>query len=283
VTARDSDARMTAMPLRRLVDFVRTLDLWTGAALRRPRPERPPQAYRTVWQRQAWNAAAVVLVVLVAMIWIDAAAYRAVAHVPVWLNRAFNGFTDFGRSGWTLVPLGVLYLATVALASTQMGRFAYAVLASVTVRLGFLFVAIGLPGLVVTVVKRLIGRVRPSDLGPYAYEPLSWRAAYASLPSGHTTTAFATLFAVSTLFPRLRVPLWAFAVLIAISRVVVSSHFVSDTIAGAACGAFGAILVRDWFAARRLAFVIHPDGEVRALAGPSWQRLKRVAGAVFGF
>jgi undecaprenyl-diphosphatase len=223
----------------------------------------------------------VVLLVLLTMLWVDAAAFRAAAHIPVWLNRAFNEFTDFGRSAWTLVPLGVLYLATVALASTRSGRFAYAALAAITVRLGFLFVAIGLPGLIVTVVKRLIGRVRPSEFGPYAYAPLSWRADYASLPSGHTTAAFATLFAFGALFPRLRAPLWAFAVLIAVSRVVVSSHFVSDTIAGAACGALGAILVRDWFAARRLAFVIHPDGEVRPLAGPSWIRLKRVAGSVF--
>jgi undecaprenyl-diphosphatase len=175
----------------------------------------------------------------------------------------------------------VLYLVTVALASTRAGHFTYALLAAIAVRLGFLFVAIGLPGLVVTIVKRLIGRVRPSELGPYAYMPFSWRPDYASLPSGHTTAAFATMVAFGALFPRLRPYLWVFAVLIAVSRVVVSSHFVSDTIAGAACGALGAILVRDWFAARRLAFVIHSDGDVRPLTGPSWGRLKRVAGSVF--
>jgi undecaprenyl-diphosphatase len=281
VTAHDDTAAGRGTILGYLSAFLRTLDLWTGAALRSPRPLLPPQAYRTVWQREMWTAVAVVLLVLMAMLWVDAAAFRAAAHIPGWLNRAFNEFTDFGRSGWTLIPLGVLYLLTVALASTQAGRVTYAVLASITVRLGFLFVAIGLPGLIVTIVKRLIGRVRPSEFGPYAYAPFSWRADYASLPSGHTTAAFATLFAFAALFPRLRKPLWVFAVLIAVSRVVVSSHFVSDTIAGAACGAFGAIMVRDWFAARRLAFVIGQDGDVRALAGPSWQRLKRLAGAWF--
>jgi membrane-associated phospholipid phosphatase len=280
-TGGDTRRPAAALSWRALADFCHTLDLWTGAALRSPRPTLRPDTYRTVWQREAWAVVAVVAVVLAAMLLIDAPAFRFANTLPHWLNRAFNEFTDFGRSGWTLYPLGVLYLMTVALASTPVSQWTYRVLAAVAVRLGFLFVAIGLPGLVVTIVKRLIGRVRPSEHGPFAYMPFSWRSDYASLPSGHTTAAFATLVAFGALFPRLRPYLWTFAVLIAISRVVVSSHFVSDTIAGAACGALGAILVRDWFAARRLAFVIHPDGEARPLPGPSWQRLKRVAGAVF--
>lgn len=282
MTAGD-EVRPTAlpMPLRRLAEFWRTLDLWTGAALRSRRPPLPPQAYRVVWRREAWTAATVLLVVVAAMLWLDAPAFRLAQALPHWLNRAFNEFTDFGRSGWTLYPLGILYLVTVALASAQTGRFAYAALAAIAVRLGFLFVAIGLPGLIVTIVKRLIGRVRPSELGPYAYMPFSWRSDYASLPSGHATTAFATLVAFGAVFPRLRPYLWTFAVLVALSRVVVSSHFVSDAVAGAACGALGAIVVRDWFAARRLAFVIDKDGGVRPLTGPSWRRLKRVARAVF--
>ena len=128
----------------------------------------------------------------------------------------------------------------------------------------------------------MIGRVRPSALGPFAYEPLSWRPEYASLPSGHTTTAFAALVAIGALFPRARAILWVYAACIAVSRVVVSAHFRSDVIAGAAFGAFGAILVRDWFAARRLGFHIGPDGVVRALPGPSQGRLKKVARALFG-
>ena len=64
------------------------------------------------------------------------------------------------------------------------------VLAAIAVRLGFLFLAIGLPGLVVTIVKRLIGRARPLVEGsadPFIYRPLGWSVEYASLPSGHAT------------------------------------------------------------------------------------------------
>jgi undecaprenyl-diphosphatase len=68
-----------------------------------------------------------------------------------------------------------------------------------------------------------------------------------------------------------------YALVIAVSRVVLDAHYVSDVIAGAIAGVIGALLVRDWFAARRLGFAVGPQGGVRALPGPSWARIKRVA------
>jgi undecaprenyl-diphosphatase len=47
--------------------------------------------------------------------------------------------------------------------------------------------------------------------------------------------------------------------------------------AGAVVGVVGVLLVRDWFAARGLAFVLATDGLVRPLPGPSLARIKRVA------
>jgi membrane-associated phospholipid phosphatase len=64
---------------------------------------------------------------------------------------------------------------------------------------------------------------------------------------------------------------------IAVSRVVLTAHHPSDVLAGAVFGLVGALLVRNWFAARRLGFASCADGTVRALAGPSFARIKRVA------
>ena len=61
---------------------------------------------------------------------------------------------------------------------------------------------------------------------------------------------------------------------------MVTAHYASDVIAGAAIGAFGALWVRDWFARRRLGFVVGADGEVHALRGPSLRRIKKVARAL---
>jgi hypothetical protein len=46
-------------------------------------------------------------------------------------------------------------------------------------------------------------------------------------------------------------------------------------------GVIGALLVRNWFAVRRLGFVVTPEGAVHALPGPSRRRLKGVARNLF--
>jgi membrane-associated phospholipid phosphatase len=64
---------------------------------------------------------------------------------------------------------------------------------------------------------------------------------------------------------------------IAATRLVLLAHHPSDVVAGALVGITGAMVVRYWFAARRLGFAIHQDGTIVALTGPSSGRLKRVA------
>jgi undecaprenyl-diphosphatase len=84
--------------------------------------------------------------------------------------------------------------------------------------------------------------------------------------------------AVGALWPRARPLMWSYAVVIALSRVVLTAHFPSDVVVGAVVGTVGALLVRDWFAARGLGFSLGPDGGIRPFAGLSLARIKRVAG-----
>ncbi len=262
--------------------FLRTLDSWTGAVFRPVRPRHGGAPVIPAWRRYRVRGLLVVAIVVLSMLLLDQKVINLANRLPETINNAFNWFTDFGQSQWFLVPFGMLYLASVAAAAAPVTRFGYGVLAALAARFGFLFVAIGVPGLLVTIVKRLIGRARPSDLGPFAYEPFAWRSAYASLPSGHTTTTFAALVAIGFLVPRARPLLWVFAVLIGVSRIVVAAHFPSDVIAGAAFGALGAVMVRDWFAARRIAFYVGADGAARPWPGPSIGRIKKVARALRG-
>lgn len=228
-------------------------------------------------RRLALGALAGVLLVGLAMALLDARGVAFAVTLPLWLVDTFNEITDFGKSNWFLIPTGTLIVLAAIAATPAAGRLANLVLVSLIVRLGYVFVAIALPGLFVTVVKRLIGRVRPSELGPFAYMPWSWKPAFASMPSGHATTAVAAAIAIGALWPKARVALWIYAALILASRVVIQAHFVSDVIAGAFVGGFGAILVRNWFAARGLAFIPGTDGVAHAMPGPSWRRVKTVA------
>ena len=245
---------------------------------------RPPQqrSVRLVpaWRRYFVPGVLAAAAVALAMILVDQRAYLFASGLPPWLVDGFYAITDFGRSGWILVPTGGLIVIIWLLASPALDHMTRGVLAMLAVRIGFIFIAVGLPGLLVTIVKRWIGRVRPSVQGPFAYEPFSWRPEFASLPSGHTTTAFAALVSIGAIFPRARPFLWGYALLIASSRIAVTAHYSSDVIAGAVVGAFGALWVRDWFARRRLGFVVGTDGVVYALPGPSLDRIKRVARAL---
>ncbi len=227
-------------------------------------------------------SAVIALIIAATMVFADARLSKLANGLPPIGIWSFRHITDFGKSGWFLYPLGIFVIVAAACSSPSLGRMANYVLIALVVRAGFLFLAIGVPGLVVTIGKRLIGRVRPSELGPFAYEPLGWKAAYASLPSGHATTAFAAAVAVGALWPKARPWIWAYAVLIGASRIMVHAHYPSDVLAGAAAGALGAVVVRNWFALRRLGFVIATDGTVRPMASPSLQRVKRVARRVLG-
>ena len=220
-----------------------------------------------------------IAVLLFLMVTIDAAATRGVGHLPRWIVSAFDDITDFGKSGWFLWPLGLSFLALAAL-PPMLTTFSQRILAAIMVRIGFLFTAIAVPSLFVTIIKRLIGRARPlvgGSLDPFLYSPFVWRADYAGMPSGHATTAFAALVAFGTLWPRSRTLWLIYALLIAISRVVVTAHYPSDVLAGALVGIAGAVMVRHYFAQRRLGFAVGPDGTIHQYAGPSLRRIKAVA------
>jgi len=244
---------------------------------------RPPRLHRPwgIAPRQIGVAVVVGLgALLLCMIFIDGASANAAQRLPRWVIWSFEQITDYGKSGWFLWPLGVLFLALAALPHGRLTRISQGVLAALMVRVGFLFLAIGAPSLFDTIIKRMIGRARPFTTGiadPFVFSPFKWTADYASLPSGHATTAFAVLAAFGTLWPRWRTIFLVYAVAIAISRVVVTAHYPSDVLAGGLVGAGGVVLVRRYFALRRLGFSLGPGNGIHQYPGPSLKRIKAVA------
>jgi len=87
--------------------------------------------------------------------------------------------------------------------------------------------------------KLLVHRHRPfvHQLGPATTTH--------SFPSGHTATSFACAAVLASLAPRLRVPLFVLAALIAFSRLYNGDHFPLDVLAGAVLGLLvGAVVLR---------------------------------------
>ena len=187
--------------------------------------------------------------------------------------------TDFGKSAYVLWLLAGMLFA-VAIISPRLRATSRSVLLGFGTRLQFLFFAVLVPVLTGEAIKWVVGRGRPfvgGEANAFNFAHFAGTEAYASFPSGHAITSFALAFAVSAVWPRARAAMIVYAVLIAISRLVLLAHHPSDVVAGALIGVVGAMFVRYWFAARRLGFAIRRDGAIVPLAGPSLGHLKRVA------
>ncbi len=241
---------------------------------------RAPRARTPRWPAGAWAAIVLgIAIIVAAMFLLDAAASTWARHLPHRLVDLAEEITVFGLSGWFLYSLGIILMFLAALTGPSLPPFAQEIMVLFAARVGFLFTAIAVPSLFGTIVKRLVGRARPFVApldDPFVYMPLAWQPEYASMPSGHATTAAAAAIAFGAIWPRWRVVMWLYAFIIMLTRVFLNVHHPSDVLAGALVGIVGALLVRRWFAARELAFT--PD--LRAKPGPSWQELDAVVHAI---
>jgi undecaprenyl-diphosphatase len=92
-------------------------------------------------------------------------------------------------------------------------------------------------------LKQWSDRDRPPLSNPDP-EPLVHLPPTYSFPSGHATVSFACATVLAVAVPRLWIPLYALATLIAFSRVYVGVHYPGDVIVGAALGVAIAIALR---------------------------------------
>jgi hypothetical protein len=108
--------------------------------------------------------------------------------------------------------------------------------------------------LITSVLKVAIGRARPELSGdPFVFSPFSLAYGYHSMPSGHTTSAFA----LSTVLSRhahtttLKILAYVPAGFTMFSRIYQNQHWLSDEIIGAAIGIFVAEWVVDLHEGKR--------------------------------
>lgn len=195
----------------------------------------------------AWLVAAFLLTALL----LDAKVSTAFAHWPEAERAFFHWITEFGEGAWVLVPALVLWIAGLigwALTRAYWWRWSLRAISALSM---FTFAAVGIPGLLSAILKRVFGRARPIWLdteGTFAFrffEPFRWD--FQSFPSGHATTSLAFALAMVIVFGRKA--WWVFipTMLIALSRVVIQVHFLSDIMFGALIGMAGAWLVATYW------------------------------------
>jgi membrane-associated phospholipid phosphatase len=227
-------------------------------------PRRSAAALKMLRQ-VSWLLAIGAIVIVALMFGFDA---TEIAWMPprgtpgLWPLRIF---TDFGNDVYVLgILAGLLVVIALALPLSRWAGARYRLL-----RLGidveYLLLAVSVPVAVAEIVKWVVGRGRPfvgGQANAFNFAPFNGTEAHFSFPSAHAVTAFALAYGVAAIWPRTRVAMAAYAVLIGLTRLVLLAHHPSDVVAGAVIGVTGAIAVRTWFAARRLGFVIGPNGEI---------------------
>jgi membrane-associated phospholipid phosphatase len=264
----------------RLMVFVR---LSLAQLVRAPSHSRRAEAARHLARRTLWLAGVGAVAIVALMVVLDVTEIGLMpprGTAALWPVRIL---TDFGKSTYLLWLLAAVLLIAALIAPRLRGT-SRSLLVSFGTRIQFVFFAVLVPVLAGEVIKFIVGRGRPfvgGEANAFNFAHFAGTEAYASFPSGHAVAATALAFAVSVLWPRLRVIMIVYAFLIIVSRLVLLAHHPSDVVAGALVGVVGAMIVRYWFAARHLAFTIHRNGAIAGLAGPSATHLKRVAREAF--
>lgn len=169
----------------------------------------------------------------------------------------FRILTDLGKSEILLIPAAIVLIALGLFSWKGLNRSARASLAQAQLLGLYVFVAIAGSGLANNLIKILVGRARPrnfEELGAFHFAPPGLDSGFQSFPSGHSATAGAMAIVFILIFPRWKWIWLAIAGWVALSRVIVGSHFPSDAIAGFVFGASVAWGLAFWLTRRRLLF-----------------------------
>jgi membrane-associated phospholipid phosphatase len=125
----------------------------------------------------------------------------------------------------------------------------------------FVFAAVALSGIAAIVVKLMFARYRPNyffEKGLYGFDFFNGGYEYNSFPSGHAATIFSLATAMSLFWPKYRTTFFVVAFVVALSRIVLTSHFVSDVIAGAFIGVL-TVLIMQRYIPDRLSIQARPS------------------------
>jgi membrane-associated phospholipid phosphatase len=153
--------------------------------------------------------------------------------------------TRLGISTWYIVASIILYLFFRYIYKNNLNAS----------RSLFVFLSLCVTGIFLNVLKWIAGRHRPIDLfnhGYFGFDYFGVGYEMTSFPSGHAQTAFTLATALTILFPRWGVPLFVIAGAVSISRIILTSHYLSDVIAGAGVGILCTLVVKYLFDRKKI-------------------------------
>ncbi|KEI35349.1 Pap2 superfamily protein [Francisella sp. W12-1067] len=131
----------------------------------------------------------------------------------------------------------------IAISATILCIFKYIKSKEPSIKIYTLSLSLILASIVASIVKIILARYRPEMLildNNYGFHFFSLKKMLNSMPSGHTTLSFAGLLAFANFFNKKYITAVAIllACLVAISRVIILDHYISDVLIAAYIGVF---------------------------------------------
>jgi membrane-associated phospholipid phosphatase len=168
------------------------------------------------------------------------AAHFIYDHVSGNAHRRLDAITHYAKAGhWLAAAILALIVAATLRHFDVLAREV-----SLLVNYSLAFIAsLTLGSAILHVIKLVLGRRRPRDdmeMGLYGFMPLAFNPDYNSFPSGHALTICCVAVIFTCVWPMWWPAWFAIAAVLAVTRALLTAHFVSDVLIGAGIGLIAA-------------------------------------------
>src|SRR5580700_3279146 len=164
------------------------------------------------------------------------AAHFIYDHVNLKTHKFLDGITHYAKAGhWLAAAIFALTLTALARHFGARGadlplviNYSLAFIASLTVGSAILHL-----------IKLVLGRRRPRDdmeMNLYGFMPMAFNLDYNSFPSGHALTIACVAVIFTCVWPWLWLLWFTIATILAVTRALLTAHFISDVLIGFGIG-----------------------------------------------
>ncbi len=204
------------------------------------------------WKKMSVAAAITLVLVLLGIFWFDKPLFTFIREFDCGLWRLFDVF--FSAKMWFIVSfIAAALLCVKKYLKSEISGIRDFFVKTKSSHAFLIFYSILSAGIVVKILKTIIGRARPiffEALDMTGFFPPSFDWAFNSMPSGHTIISFAGLVMIGMLAPKYKWFTWTLAIVIGFSRIAFGAHWPSDVILGAFLGMAIADIVK-WYMLRK--------------------------------
>lgn len=187
-----------------------------------------------LFKLKTWTAIGIVAIAI-GYFFLDVPCALYFAHAPKEVRAIAKFFTNLINPNYNFYFWGLLYFVGCLLLKKK--RFGVQCL--------LVLISIPVANAATSILKLCLARIEPSLFlldHAYGFTFFAYRHPFLSFPSGHAATAGAIFGAWACYYPRWTFLLSVLAFALALTRIVLNAHFLSDVIAGTLIG----LVISQW-------------------------------------